>query len=56
MWVRWIRSFFIPGKATLSTCKDATALDEVDSNQITFIGLVSSENYYRRSRIITLIA
>ncbi len=26
------------------------------SNQITFIGLVSSENYYRRPRIITPIA
>ncbi len=26
------------------------------SNQITFIGLVSSENYYRRPRIITSIA
>ncbi len=26
------------------------------SNQITFIDLVSSKNYYRRPRIITLIA
>ncbi len=26
-----------------------------ESNQITFIGLVSSENYYRRPRIITSI-
>ncbi len=28
---------------------------ETKSNQITFIGLVSSENYYRRPRIITSI-
>ncbi len=28
----------------------------VRSNQITFIGLVKSENYYRRPRKITLIA
>ncbi len=29
---------------------------KIKSNQITFIGLVSSENYYRRPRIITPIA
>ncbi len=28
---------------------------KVCSNQITFIGLVSSKNYYRRPRIITVI-
>ncbi len=40
---------------TISFLNEQTRLVVSISNQITFIGLVSSENYYRRPRIITSI-